>query len=83
MEKCGQCGGGGAGAKGICHVCRVRALAEARRKYVWTPALVENLRVAYRARNRRALTAELDVLEGRTGWPRSAFTTEAMRQGFG
>jgi hypothetical protein len=81
MEKCGQCGGMGAGAKGICHVCRVRALAEARRKYVWTPALVENLRVAYRAKNRRALAAELDVLEGRTGWPRSAFRSEAMRLG--
>lgn len=56
------------------------AWGQAHRKYVWTDALRDELRLAY-AHRKNGITAALDKLERRTGWPRHAFTYEARRLG--
>jgi len=60
---------------------RIAQLAEARRKYRWTPELRELLREVYRGRNKRALTAGIDKLCSITGWKRWAVIDEAIRLG--
>jgi len=51
------------------------------RKYRFTPELLDELRLAY-CGGKTELTANLDRLARRTGWPRSAFKTEARRRGW-
>ena len=65
MAKCAQCGATKAGRDKLCNSCRLRALNESRRKYVWTYELVSELRAAYSGR-RAEVTARLDQLQGKT-----------------
>jgi hypothetical protein len=51
------------------------------RKYQFTPQLLNDLRLAY-CGNKHKLSASLDRLVLRTGWPKHAFKTEATRQGW-
>lgn len=80
MANCGQCGGRGAGADGVCRSCRLRRFGQASRKYFFTEALTQDLKAAYWG-NKRRLSAQLEKLERRTGWPRYAFKNEAIRLG--
>lgn len=59
----------------------MRRLGTASRKYVFTPALLEELRLAYCGK-KPAITAALDRLTRQTGWPRWAFKNEAIRRGW-
>lgn len=61
--------------------CRGRALGRAKRKYHFTPELLEELFRAY-CGNKRELSAALDVLQRKTHWPRWAFKLEARRRGW-
>jgi len=81
MANCVQCDGSGAGGQEqLCGACRLSAFREARRKYHWTPELVEELRLAYAA-PRDEKSARLARLAKRTGWRRSVLSMEAMRRG--
>jgi hypothetical protein len=81
MAKCAQCGVDGASPRdGFCGGCRLRAFGQARRRYVWTEALIEELRGAYRLRKLPRARA-IDVMAKRTGWPRKVFTQAAVRMG--
>ncbi len=51
------------------------------RKYTFTPDLLQELRLAY-CGSKREISANLDRLVRRTGWPRHAFKTEAIRRGW-
>src|SRR5579864_1920446 len=61
---------------GLCPVCRNLK----RRKYIWTPALDDELRRIYadNARRRDALGAALHAFQRRLGWPMNALTSRAM-----
>jgi len=71
-----QCGCGGA-----CKHCRVRALGRLRRRYTFTPELLDELRVAY-CGTRWQISKALNRLQRKTGWPRYAFLNEAKRRGW-
>jgi len=74
-----QCACGEAAQRdGVCRKCRLRALGQARRKYVWTEELREELRAAYRLRKFPRARA-LDRMSGLTKWPRHALKVEAIR----
>lgn len=49
-----------------------------RRRYIFTPALRTELRLAY-GMSKGARTAAITALERKTGWPRHIFRTEAQR----
>jgi hypothetical protein len=60
----------------------MRTSGQARRRYVFTPALTEALRDAYRAPNKRVLSARLRKLRGlKPGWPPWTWKCEAKRLG--
>jgi hypothetical protein len=59
----------------------MRELGHARRRYHFTPALLEDLRAAY-CGNKRHVSAAFDQLERKTGWPRYALKMEAARRGW-
>jgi hypothetical protein len=59
----------------------MRGLGHARRRYHFTPELLEALRAAY-CGNKEHVSAAFDHLERKTGWPRSAFKMEAKRRGW-
>lgn len=79
MENC-ECGRENAGADGRCRLCRMGDYGRARRKYHFSDELRDELRRAY-CHKKRELTAALDKLVRRTGWPRHAFKVEATRLG--
>lgn len=62
---------------GVCMSCRGRA----RRKYVFTEEISEELRGVYAGKKKQQITTGLDLLQRKTGWPRQAFTREAIRRG--
>ena len=66
---------------GACKRCRMRALARLRRRYHFTPELIDELRRAYCGRKHQ-ISKALDALQRRTGWPRHAFKYEAARRGW-
>lgn len=69
-----------AASDGRCHACRLAELARARRRYHFTPELRDELRRVYCGRGRE-ITAGLDALCRKTGWPRHAFKLETQRLG--
>ena len=78
---CTNCGRVAAQRDGMCRDCRIRGWGLARRKYHWTPELVEEVRQAY-CGNRRGIGAALKGLMQRTGWPAGVFCAEAARRGW-
>jgi len=63
---------------GICYVC----VRKGEVKYKFTPELLDELHLAYSARNRPELTAAIDRLQRKTGWARATFSSEARRHGW-
>ena len=59
----------------------VPGLCRSERKYHFTPGLLEELRLAY-CGNKNEVSANLNRLARRMGWPKYAFKTEARRQGW-
>jgi hypothetical protein len=55
---------------------------EGRTNRKFTPELRRELQLAYGAGTKTQISAHLDRLERRTGWPRYIFKTEARRQGW-
>lgn len=79
---CSTCGSPHAAKRdGLCRDCRCRGLGQARRKYFFTPDLLDTLQLA-QAGKKPEITARLDALCGKTGWPRHAFQAEAARRGW-
>jgi hypothetical protein len=79
-QSCTQCGSPSASLRdGLCGACRLRSFNHPR-KYVFTEDLLAELRFAY-AGGRPHITRSLNKLVARTGWPRQAFTSQAMRMG--
>lgn len=78
---CRGCGSPHAQGDGLCPRCRVTEFGRARRRYHWTPELLSELRAAYR-QNKAHVSAALDRLERKTGWPRHAFLEEARVHGW-
>jgi hypothetical protein len=76
-----HCGVRPADSDGLCGVCRCRKLGQASRRYHFSSELLEALRHAYQER-RSELSGSLSTLEAKTGWPRHAFTKEAIRRGW-
>lgn len=76
MCSCGQ----QAGRDGRCRRCRLREFGQSRRIYHFTPELRDELRRAYCGK-KGELTAALNRLHRKTGWPRHAFKAEAIRLG--
>ncbi len=79
--RCNACGNLHADTSGLCLYCRGRAHGLACRRYHFTDELLADLQSAY-CGNRTDLSAALDRLMARTGWPRHAFLSEAQRQGW-
>lgn len=79
--QCAKCGRPHATESGLCLYCRALQMGLAHRRYHFTSELLDELRAAYGG-NKRAITAGLDRLCRRTGWPRSAFKQEARRRGW-
>ncbi len=73
--------GNSAASDGRCRSCRLTELNQSRRKYHWTPELIEELRQAYRQPNKRKITAALDRLARVTGWPRKSIKDQARELG--
>lgn len=80
MATCPQCGSEAVQA-GFCRHCWARQLGRASRKYHWTPELREELRACYAAGRKQEISAALDRLQRRLGWPRYALKNEAVRTG--
>jgi len=66
---------------GTCSRCRMRALARPRRRYLFTPELLAELRRAY-CGGKRQVSEALDRLQRKTGWPRHVLSEEASRRGW-
>ncbi len=79
MTGCSRCGAEGAWSGELCRRCWGQRFGQARRKYHFTPSLLEELRQAY-CGTKREITAALDRLVKKTGWPRHAFKYEAGRR---
>jgi len=75
------CGSAAAVRAGYCRACWARQIGYAHRKYNWTPELRAELQAAYRGLRKRELSAALSKLERKTGWPRHAMKSEAIRMG--
>lgn len=77
MRACSKCGGSDlVGRDGMCRRCRCTALGHARTQYRFTAELDAELRLVYAARKSQ-VTAGLDRLQRRTGWPRTVFYRRA------
>jgi len=66
--------------QGVCRHCWAARLGTSKRKYIFTPSLRTELRIAYTLR-KKARAAAIMALARKTRWPRHIFTVEAQRLG--
>jgi hypothetical protein len=64
-----------------CCRCRLSKFGNAKRKYIWTPELIEELRKVYASKSRPELTKGLAELQKKTGFPRADICKCAGRFG--
>jgi len=82
MIPCSQCGRPTPCSDRLCSACRCRLLGRAKRRYHWTPELIEDVHRAYRIPRKREITRGITVLARRTGWPRWQFRLRAAAEGW-
>jgi len=81
MTPCSQCGRPTPYSHHLCAPCHCRALGRAKRRYHWTPDLLDQVRYAYRIPRKREITRRLTALARKTGWPRWQFRIRAADLG--
>lgn len=66
----------------LCHSCRIRSIANRRKRHLWSPQLDQELRRVYRtARTRNALIEGITHLQRLTEFPRSVIVSRAAGLG--